>query len=595
MKRTEINGVDFYSYFKAGAEEVQKNKDNLNDINVFPVKDGDTGTNLAITMTSIVNEATVTEDFHVVINSMSNAAFENARGNSGIIFASFISGFSEACGQLKSLNLEQFSSGATFAVEAAYSAVSVPVEGTMLTVIREWANYIATYHDKHHGFGDLFDAAYEKAKQTLEETPNMLEILRKNKVVDSGAKGFVMFLSGFGKLFSGSTSQQDVWTETDAPIQATVEDGHQDAPSFRYCTEVLLHDSIDRKARIDTLIAGLGDSMIISGNQRMVKIHIHTNRPDQVTQKLVESGYKVNKSKVDDMLLQTEVEQSPKSKIAILTDSIADLSEAQCIDEQIHRLSLPLIADDTIYLDKYTVTMDNIQSILDNSRTYPTSSQPDVKQVKAKLEWLLGHYEQVVVISVASALSGTYSGCQRAISELGDQGKRIMLIDSKLNSGAQGLIVYNAAKMANRGESVESILNKTTELIPKTSIYVSLDTFEYAVKSGRVPNKIGKLLMKMGAKPIMTLNKEGNGAAFGLAFSRKAIDRKIFNTVKKIVVSEGIEQYSIVHANNPVLAKQYCETFEALIGFPPIIMTDISAITTIHAGIGSVAISLIRR
>ena len=369
MKHTEINGVDFYRYFKSGAEEVQKNKDNLNAINVFPVKDGDTGTNLAITMNSIVNEATVTEDFHVVINSMSNAAFENARGNSGIIFASFISGFSDACGQLKSINLEQFSSGATLAVEAAYSAVSIPVEGTMLTVIREWANYIANYHDKHLGFGDLLEAAYEKAKQTLEDTPDMLEILRKNKVVDSGAKGFVMFLSGFGKLFSGSHPHQEEWALTDkqaetiaytqsaAYIQSNVylqnevhfshpqfdislqdtpsnrEDVlHQHDLSFRYCTEVLLHDSVDHKAHIEPLIAAFGDSIIITGNQKLVKIHIHTNRPDLVTQTLVDNGYKVNKSKVDDMLIQTEVERAPKSKIAILTDSIADLTEAQAIE-----------------------------------------------------------------------------------------------------------------------------------------------------------------------------------------------------------------------------------------------------------------------
>jgi hypothetical protein len=619
MKHTEINGVDFYSYFKSGAEEVQKNKDNLNSINVFPVKDGDTGTNLAITMNSIVNETTVTEDFHVVINSMSNVAFENARGNSGIIFASFISGFSDACGQLKSLNIEQFSSGATLAVEAAYSAVSIPVEGTMLTVIREWANYIAAFHDKHHSFGELLEAAYEKAKQTLEETPDMLEILRKNRVVDSGAKGFVMFLSGFGKLFANGHVHHEDWNQNastgiqgqavldhhfddkihsnfDDAIRSSYDDAtHQHNPNFRYCTEVLLHDTVDHKAHIEPLLKAFGDSMIITGNQKLVKIHIHTDRPDLVTQTLVINGYKVNKSKVDDMLLQTDIEYAPKSKIAILTDSIADLTEAQCIEEQVHMLSLPLIVDDSIYLDKRTVTLDNLQSILDNCQTYPSSSQPDVKQVKAKFEWLLDHYEQIVVISVASALSGTYESYRRAILELGDSGKRITLIDSKLNSGAQGLIVYRAVKMANSGESLENILRATVDAIQKTSIYVSLDTFEYAVKSGRVPNKIGHLLMNLGAKPIMTLSKEGKGAAFGLAFSRKAIDHKIYKKVNKILNSEGIEEYAIVHANNPKLAKRYCEAFGALIGFEPTIVTDISAVTTIHAGIGSVAIALTRR
>jgi len=163
MNKSVIDGVDFYTIFKAGTDSVIRNKENLNLINVFPVRDGDTGTNLALTMNSIADEATVSEDFDVVIQSMSDAAFENARGNSGIIFASFINGFSNACGHLKSLNLEQFTYGASIAVKEAYSAVSSPVEGTMLTVIREWANYMTQHYKSHNTFGALFDGAYQKA------------------------------------------------------------------------------------------------------------------------------------------------------------------------------------------------------------------------------------------------------------------------------------------------------------------------------------------------------------------------------------------------------------------------------------------------
>ncbi len=598
MNKTVIDGLDFYSYFKSGADEVRKNKENLNMINVFPVKDGDTGTNLAITMYSIAEEATVSKDFDVVIKSMSNSAFENARGNSGIIFASFIGGFYNACGHLKSLTLEQFSFGATSGVAEAYAAVSTPVEGTMLTVIREWSTYISTNYKTHHYFSDLFEGAYQKAKQVLDETPDMLEILKKNKVVDAGAKGFVMFLEGFNRIITEIIHASE---EGDSSVQNVVntvmvhEDKHFEVPIYRYCTEVLLHDALKDKDRIESLIDDMGDSQIVTGNDRLIKIHLHTNEPDIVTKRLIENGYHINKSKIEDMLLQTEVESTRKSKIAILSDSIADISETQILEEQIHIMPLALIAGESVYLDKLTATKENIETILNHSKTYPTSTQIDYKQVKARLEWLLGIYENVVIISVAKALSGTYSSCEKAISEIEDGAKRITLIDSKQNSGAQGLLVLEAAQMANRGESLNNIIKKIEEEIPKTSIYVSLDTFKYAVKGGRVPNKIGNILMFLGAKPIMSLNKDGFGTAFGLAFSRKSIDRKIFNHVKKIVKTQGIDRYAIVHSNNPELAGRYQRVFEEMIGKSPVIVTEISSIVTIHAGIGAMAIALTRR
>ena len=597
MNKSKIDGIDFYTYFKSGAEEVKRNKEDLNRINVFPVRDGDTGTNLTLTMHSIAEEATVSEEFNIVIKSMSNAAFENARGNSGIIFASFINGFNNACGHLSSLTMEQFSHGATIAVSEAYSAVSTPVEGTMLTVIKEWADYISNHYRFHKTFGELFEGAYQKTRQVLEETPDMLEILKKNKVVDSGAKGFVFFLEGFNQVISGIIHGNDTMDKAISlqNVATTGHEGEYEIPNLRYCTEVLLYTNIEHKTQIESLIDDLGDSGIVTGNDNIVKVHVHTNTPAILTKRLIENGYRIKKSKVDDMFIQSEVESATKSKIAILTDSIADVPEDVILKEQIHVVPLSLIADDSVYLDKLTATKDNIATILDYSKIYPTSSQPEVKNVKAKLEWLLSLYDHVIIISVAKALSGTYTSYEKAIAEFEADADRITLIDSKQNSGAQGLLVLEAVTMANRGESVAEIVNKVKADIPKTSIYVSLDTFKYAVQGGRVPNIIGNLLMKLNAKPIMTLDKEGNGTAFGLAFSRKAIDKKILKHVKKILETEGIERYAIVHANNLTLAERYQNIFEKLTGISPIITTEISAITTIHAGIGAVAIALTRR
>ena len=597
MSKAILNGVDFYNIFKSGADIVKRNKENLNRINVFPVRDGDTGTNLALTMGSIADEAVVSEDFDIVIQSMADIAFENARGNSGIIFASFLGGFSSACINLKTIDLEQFSRGAELAVETAYSAVSEPVEGTMLTVIREWSNYITTNHNTHQKFSDLFEGAYRKANQALEETTDMLEVLKKNKVVDSGAKGFVMFLEGFSKFIGDFIHGNEKVVQSISIGHTHAKTAYTDHQSlkFRYCTEVLLKEDIKVKSEVEAMLDGIGDSLIVTGNERLVKIHVHTDRPDLITKLFADAGYKVYKSKVDDMLLQVQVEKGAKSNIGILTDSIADIEDQQLLSEQIHMIPLALIADESTYLDKLTATKDNLSSILNQSKTYPTSSQAEVRFISSKLEWLLGQYEHVIIFSVAKALSGTYTSYEKAIESFAEDKHRIHLVDTKLNSGAQGLIVLKAAQMANAGMRVDEIINRATDDISKTKILVSLDTFKYAVKSGRVPYRIGRIFVMLRAKPIMSLSLEGNGIASGLAFSRKAADMKIYRRVKKIMKQGGISQYSIVHSNNPELANAYKVQFEELIGFPPVITTEISAITAIHAGIGSVAIAFTRK
>lgn len=596
MSTSVINGIDFYNYFRSGVERVRENRELLNQINVFPVKDGDTGTNLMVTMSSIAEETEVSSDFNVVIHSMSNVAFENARGNSGIIFASFINGFYRACGHLKTLTIEQFAMGAEGAAKEVYSAVDAPVEGTILTVVREWAKYLNTNREKHRYFEDLLINAYENVNKILDETPEMLDVLKKNRVVDAGAKGFVLFLEGINSIVQGKKNDKEVPVINRHQMiheHTADEESFEQFPTHRFCTEILVYQDIENKAEILRLISDLGDSVIVTGNQEISKIHVHTNSPAMVTKRLIEANYRIRKSKVEDMYLQFDVKQNPKAKIAILTDSIADIEDKQLLKEQIHTLPIALIADDSVYLDKLTANHENIHAILDNSQSYPTSSQLDEKQIMIRLESLLEVYEHVVIVSVSSKLSGTWSSFKNAILKVSGAEERVTLVDSKLNSGAQGLVVLEAAKRANRGESLKIILEGIRNDIQNASILVSLDTFKYAVKGGRVPNTIGNILLKLNLKPIMSLNKDGEGTAFGLALRRKTIDRMIFNKVKRLVKQGGMDRYAIVHIGNQPLAEKYRRTFEELTGKSPEIFTEISSITAIHAGIGAVAIACI--
>ena len=593
MNQTLLNGLDFFKHFKCGAENVIKASEVLNRINVFPVRDGDTGTNLSITLSSILNEAVVHPDLDLVVSSMSDVALENARGNSGIIFASFIEGFSEACHQLKEISPEQFVKAASHAVSVAYQSVRNPQEGTILTVMRAWEKYLVEHIQPHVKFNDMLHEAYKKAELTLEETQNMMQVLKKNKVVDSGAKGFVLFLEGFLKAKSELNDPGDYFLETipyDSKIQLHEE---SEELNFRYCTEFILKEPLEDTKSLDHLMDRFGDSLIITGNQRLTKIHVHTNAPDQITLKLHDAGHKIYKSKVEDMWLQNKIETHQHPKIGILTDSICDISDTLIDQYQIHFLPLAFIAGESTYLDKYTISSEVLKPLLDASEHYPSSSQVDVKLVKIKLEWMLRYYEEVVVLSVSKALSGTYEGYKKAIEALGEHSKRITLLDTKLNSGAQGLVVLKAAQMASEGQPLNNIIETVKRVIGNTKIFVSLDTFKYATKSGRVPYVADKILTALHAKPIMTLDEAGFGKAGGIAFSRDSANRKIYKKVMQIASKSESIKYAIVHADNIALAERFARRIEAITGQKPEYMTSISAITAIHAGIGSVAVCIV--
>lgn len=249
-----------------------------------------------------------------------------------------------------------------------------------------------------------------------------------------------------------------------------------------------------------------------------------------------------------------------------------------------------VIAGEAAYLDKTTIRLPQLFREMERPDEYPTSSQPEPARIKALLIACLEQFDSLIVLSVADKLSGTYQALAQAARQLETPEKRITVIDTCLNSGVQGLLVKLAADMLAQGHSHEEIVEAVTQRIPRTHIYVCLNTLAYAVRGGRVPNTVGKLGMKIGLRPIMTLDRHGHGAAFGVAFSQAGLTRKIMKLIRKAMQHEGIEAYSIVHGDNLPLATAYQAQLTQLIGRPPAFVTEISSAVALHAGPGTVAV-----
>jgi DegV family protein with EDD domain len=588
MDTIALNNKLIYNAFVIGAKNVISEKNSLNKINVFPVPDGDTGTNLASLMQAIIDKASIKETTSETMQTIVDAAIEGARGNSGIIFASYINGFYESIDK-EEITVDEFITIINHAYEEAYQSINTPVEGTMITLMRNWGNALNSLKDAGHTVVDMFTKAYEMLQLELKKTTEMLAVLKENKVVDAGAKGFVHFVEGFIKSLKG----EEVTAEFhDIPeVSEALHIDHLDESQFRYCTEALI-SAIDLNVNdIKLFLNTLGDSLVIAGNKRRLRVHIHTDVPDQVFQYLASHG-KILEQKVDDMIRQFEMVNHKKYDIALVTDSIADLPQELVDQYQIHQYPLGLMINDTTYYDKLTIYSKDFYKMMDSLDVYPTSSQPNPKSLDNFFSQLTTYYDKIIVLTVSSKMSGTYQTFVDATSKFNDQ--KITVIDTIQNSGAQGLLVLKAAEAIDQKKSYDEIVSLIEKLKQESKILVSVKTLKYMVKGGRVKKVTGLIGKILNLKPVISIDEKGEGIIFDKGFSMKTSNKKIFKHVESVTKTHHIDKYAIVHANAPERAEAYEKLYTELIGKKPEYIMDISSIVALSAGIGTVAIAYIK-
>ena len=589
MKIGYLDGNRLYYAFLIGGDAVIKDQNYLNKINVFPVPDADTGTNLASTMRSIAEGAKQDRSAGMTLRSVADAALSGARGNSGLIFAQFLYGLSDEVKNLKRLYPKHFAESVKKAAQRTYKAILSPVEGTMLTVMNDWADAIYRQRTTTKDFAELLVTSLQAAQKSLAETPRKLAVLAKAGVVDAGAKGFVDFLEGItqfikkGKLKNLSKPEQ-VPEDSDVHVHTDKE-----SISHRYCSEALL---VGENMSLNTIREDLnayGDSAIVAGFEKKARIHIHTNNPADLFYKLKDYG-SILQIKADDMLRQYEASRERKAKIALVTDSAGDLPR-QFIDEhQIHVIPFHISFGESLFLDRITITPDQFYTLLQTRKEHPKSSQPSRKFAQDLFAFLASHYESLIVVNISDKLSGAYRLSREASEALGDH--PISVINSRQLSVSQGLIVYRIALAIQDGKSHSEISELADNWIEKTKILVDIQTLEYMVRGGRVSPLKGMLAKMLNLKPIISLDREGKAIGYGKSFSRSQNMRKIVGMVEKMHKERGLWNYAIVHAQNRERADTYAERLQQEIGLPPLYIMDISPVVGVHNGIGAVGIGL---
>jgi len=587
-----INGIRLYNAFLAGGEAVIKDQNYLNKINVFPVPDSDTGTNLASTMHSIIQGAVQKNSLKATLNSMADAAIYGARGNSGLIFAQFIYGIKKELRQDMKASTQTFGESVRKAIKHTYNSIVNPVEGTMLTVMKDWAEAMYNYRTKTNDFHDLFSHSLHAAKKSLKDTPKKLSVLAKRGVVDAGAKGFVDFLEGVvlfikkGKLKNVPKSKIQ-WRETGIH-------SHSDRNSIgeRYCTEALLTGSYIDLNELRQDIQNFGSSAIVAGSETKVRVHIHTDHPEELFSKVKDYGSIIN-IKVEDMVKQFEASHKRKADIALVTDSACDIPKEILDEHQIHVVPLNLHFKDSVFLDKATITPDQFYNLLKTQKQHPTTSQPSSQTIQNLFSFLSAHYKSVIAVTISSKLSGIYKQFFNAAGKI--KGKKISILDSKQLSASQGLVVLKIAEEIRKGGDFNQITASAEEWIHKTKILVDISTLKYMVRGGRVSPLKGMLAKALNLKPIISLDEQGKATAYGKSFSRKNNMKKIIKEIKILNEAKGIWNYAVVHAQALERAYSYADKLKQTTGKKPAYIVDISPVVGVHNGLGAVGIAVMIR
>jgi DegV family protein with EDD domain len=588
----ELDGKQLYYSFLAGAQRIFEHQKLLNKINVFPVADADTGTNLASTMRSIMDAIIPTDNLKQTAVATADAALTGARGNSGIIFAQFLYGFSNEINSNATISIQSFAESMKKAVAYAYDAISNPVEGTILTVIKAWADYMYLLKDQFDDFIKFLIEAYSKALESLASTTKQLEVLARAHVVDAGAKGFVFWLEGIIDFFTMGPEQAMkasgvIAVEADEAVEMP-----HDQITFRFCTEALINGQDLDKHKLRNFIQHCGDSIVVAGTPQKVRVHIHTDFPAEVFSQLQKFG-NITYQKVDDMVMQNEIQFNRKSEIALVTDSSCDLPKDIIDQYQIHVVPLSVHFGETYFLDRLTINPPQFYAMQEMSDQNASSAQPASKEFQNKFEYLSTHYESVIGIHLSQGLSGTYSSSDKGSKDvIARTGKKIDVVNSKTLTGGLGLIVLRAARALENGASHEEVMAQMEDWKEKSFLRVSVLTLKYIIRSGRVSPFKSFVAKLLDLKPIIWIDREGKASLFSKSFTEKSSMKKLMNNIAQITKGKKVWEYAITHANNPAAAQWYATQMEALTGKKPVYIDHASPAIAANTGPGIACISL---
>lgn len=543
-----LDGSRLRSALHAGIMHVFQRREHLNRINVFPVPDGDTGTNMAFTFKAILDAVgrSGPERVDELLALVAEAALDGARGNSGAIMAQYFQGMREAAAGSRVLTADTLAAACRTGAEAAWKAMSRPVPGTLPTVLEDFSIEMMRLADA--GERDIrvqLESALRAARASLKNTPEQLPVLKTAGVVDAGGQGFVDLMEGIWRYIDEGRVDERPETlgpETGARMEAFEVGRH------RYCTECIIEgEALERDAIMAALEAMDVSSLVVAGSPHRLRIHVHTDSPGDIFLAAGTHG-EIRQQKADDMSRQHGL-LGQGGTVAVVTDSGADMPTGEVDRLGVHVVPVRLSFGEQEFLDGVSIDAQTFHRMLAEAEELPLTSQPPSQDFARQYALLTSHGYTVISVGLSQQLSGTTGAALKAAS--GFEPGSVRVVDSLNATCGQGLLAMAAAEAAGRGYSAGEVEAMLAELIPQTRVFGIATDLSFAVRGGRVSRWVKRAADLLHVIPVLTATPQGKLAPGGVIWGTKTPAESLGRIAARKMEPDSMYRALVAHIGNP--------------------------------------------
>ena len=593
-----VDGPRLRRSLLAAADWVEAGRDELNRINVFPVPDGDTGTNFAMTLRAVATSVRGLDPrapLPVVTRAMADACILAARGNSGMLLSQFLLGFRDALDNRDTATAVEVAAAIRAGAVRLQESLDEPVEGTILTVSRDVADAAERGATETSNFEELMRTMLDHGQSSLERTPELLATLKESGVVDAGGKAFILLLEGIVRLIEGDP----IIPVTDLPAfevpYAAAQAEVAAERDFSYCTEVLVRGSaFPPSTEIRQALRAHGGSIVVLASDDLLKVHIHTNAPEQVFA-LAAGWGAVETTKADDMRAQQAAQKDharrqrttlhvERRALSLLVDSSCDLPDTVLDRYGVVMVPIQVIEGQTTYLDRIGISREVLYRRMSEGAVF-TTSQPTPAAFVQGFEDALSGSDAVLAVLLAKALSGTFASGQAAARALG---KPITLVDSRSASLGMGMLALRGAELIEAGWDADAIAAELTRVRDQSGGFFTVDIFDNLLRSGRVGRGRAWLGTLLDVKPILEVNSEGRVVPLDRVRGREAlIPRVLRHLDRRLTPRPARFRIGIVHVHAPDVADRLRADIETRYRPRDCFVSEVTAALGVHTGPGA--------
>ena len=560
-----ITQNDFQKMLLKSSDRIERNKEKINKINVFPVPDMDTGNNMAKTLGGI-RDAIENKKFQN-LEELSEAVLEGAlvaaQGNAGVIYTGFLAGFLPLLDK-NPLNAQKLAIAFETGAKRAKSSIQDPKEGTILDVINAATQTIQEEAKKEKDLVLIFKKAIKNSQEALLATRDKIEVLKKANVVDAGGLGFLMILESFLEALEGK--KKKIKERPSEIIGKFIQ-----RISYRYEVIFLIDNP---KLTVDELkkkLDPLGNSLEALQIKNKIKVHIHTDNPEEIKKIARESG-KILDLRTEDMAKEISGEESfRKVSIGIVAEDICDLPQKIIDKYQIEIAPAILDWPEVVNLPGENIYQKMREAEKRGIKELGKTSQPSVVTFLKAFKKQLERFEKVLCVTITSKLSGSFNSAYQA-TEMLDNPSRAYVIDSLNGSAGQALLILRAIELIQEQREIDEIVSELKKMTPKIHLYVFFEDPKWIEATGRITASQAnwvRRLKKIGVRPFMTI-KNGVVTKEGISTFAKDVSEALFKEIEKRsrkIRKQGKKiRVAITHADNPEGAKKLKKLLKEKIG-----------------------------